>query len=234
MRTFILLCCTLVTAHAGAAQDAHTSGDQILSAAREFLTNFAGQQEQAGYAVAFELGELDDRLRMAHCGETLAAEFLGDPFRSTQPRVEVSCSGERPWRMFVSTSLTIKGNALVAARALGRGDRIGSGMIRVEPVVVNALRRQAIGSRKELIGLEMKRPVRSGTVFTPDLVISPDAVSRGDHVVIIARSGTFQVKSRGKALADGRIGDQVLIENLSSQRRIRAMITGPGEVEIPM
>jgi len=66
------------------------------------------------------------------------------------------------------------------------------------------------------------------------LVLAPAAIERGDHVIISARSGNFSVNSRGKALASAGIGEQVLVENLSSSRTVRARVTAPGHVEIPM
>ena len=146
----------------------------------------------------------------------------------------VSCQGKRPWRMYLSVSLDIYGDALIAARPLSRGDRLTAAMVATDRVVVNAIRRGAITDREQLLGLELKRSVNAGTPFTPDLVTSPDAVARGDHVMITARSGSFAVKTRGKALANARVGEQVLVENLSSARKIRARVTGPGQVEITM
>jgi flagellar basal body P-ring formation protein FlgA len=71
-------------------------------------------------------------------------------------------------------------------------------------------------------------------VITPDLLTAPDAVERGDHVIITAKSGAFEVTSRGKALANGSVGEQVLIQNLRSARTVRANVIAPGRVEIPM
>lgn len=217
-----------------AGQDLHTGPEQILDAARQFLDHFAGAQETEGFQVTAEPGRLDPRLRLAHCEAPLALEFTGDPWRSTQPNLQVSCQGERPWRMYLSVSLEIRGPALVAARPISRGERVQPSMVDQKTVVVNALRRGSITRMDQLTGMEMRRPVNAGTVFTPDLVAAPDAVARGDHVIITARSGQFSVSARGKALANAGIGEQVLIENLTSSRRVRARVTGPGQVEIPM
>ena len=160
--------------------------------------------------------------------------FSGDPWKSTQPSLLVSCKGDRPWRMFLPVSITITGEAMVAARPLGRGERLTKAAIQSDSVVVNSIRRGAITNIEQLVGMEMRRGINAGTVFTPDLVLTPAAIERGDHVIISARSGNFSVNSRGKALASGGIGDQVLVENLSSSRTVRARVTAPGHVEIPM
>ena len=199
------------------------------------MENYREQLATDGLDAEYKLGNLDPRLSLAPCGdEQMAVEFSSDPMSTTQPSLLVSCDGERPWRMYLSVSLEIYGDALVAARPLNRGDRVTPAMVSTERVQVNSVRQGAITRPENLIGLEMKRPVRAGTPFTPHLVTSPDAVARGDHVMITARSKAFAVQTRGKALANGRIGEQVLVENLSSSRTVRARVVAPGKVEIAM
>ena len=235
MRIIVFLLLSLPGLSAAASGALTTTPDTILAAAENFIQGFVAKLDRDGYESEYTLGSLDPRLQLAPCQEQLTVSFTGDPWRSTQPSLQVACEdGLRPWRLFVGTSLTIKGTAWVTARPLNRGDRIDASALENQTVVLNALRREAITEREQLEGMEMRRAVSSGTVFTPDLIASPDAVARGDHVIIVARSGAFAVQSRGRALANARIGDQVLVENLASSRRIRGTVTGPGRVEIPM
>lgn len=234
MRIFLLL--VLIPASTNLALAAAKTGpEDILGAGRAFMESFVDQQAEEGFEAEFTLGKLDPRLSLAPCDDNkLDVAFSSDPWRTTQPSLQVSCDGERPWRMYLSVSLDIYGEALVASRPLGRGDRVSEAMVTTDRVVMNAVRRGAITDRDRLLGLEMKRPVNTGTPFTPDLVTAPDAVARGDHVMIIAKSGGFSVKTRGKALANARVGEQVLVENLASARRVRARVVAPGQVEIVM
>lgn len=213
----------------------NTGPDDIVNAGRKFMEHYAGELEEQGLETQYTFGNLDPRLSLAPCDDDrIAVEFSSDPMRTTQPSLLVSCEGKRPWRMYLSVSLDIYGDALVASRPLNRGDRVSQAMVTTDRVVVNAIRQGAITRQEDLIGLELKRPVRAGTPFTPHLVTSPDAVSRGDHVMITARSGSFAVRTRGKALASARIGEQVRVENLSSSRTVRARVVAPGQVEIAM
>lgn len=234
MRILILIGLLLSSTHTLADKQARITPESLLATAARFLDGFADRQAAEGYQVSYELGNLDSRLRLAPCSNEPDVEFSGDPWSSTRPRLMISCEGERPWKLFLSSSLTIEGETLVAARPLSRGDRIREDMISTTSMTVNASRRKSISHRSELIGMELDRSITTGTAFTPDLVSAPDAVARGDHVIITARSGHFSVQSRGKALNNGRIGEQVLIENLASSKTLRARITGPGHVEIPM
>lgn len=213
---------------------AKTTADDIEKAASRFLEEFASQQADEGYEITFEAGTVDDRLSLASCENPLNVKFTGDPWKSTHPSLQVACEGTKPWRMFVTASVSIHGPALIAARPLARGERVTADMVSTRQVVVNASRRGVMRDAGDVTGMEVRRPVNSGSVLTPDLLSAPDAVERGDHVMITAKSGGFSVTSRGKALANASIGEQVLVENLTTARTIRANVVAPGRVEIPM
>ncbi|MFP3978610.1 flagellar basal body P-ring formation chaperone FlgA, partial [Marinobacter sp. KMM 10035] len=213
---------------------AKTTADEIREATTAFLETFAAAQAGRGYNVTFETGNIDSRLALAPCSADLAIEFTGDPWKSEHPSVQIACAGERPWRMFVTTTVSINGPALVAARPFGRGERVTGNMLETRSVVVNASRRGIITDSQMVEGMIVRRPVNAGSVLTPDLLDAPNAVSRGDHVIITARRGAFSVRSRGKALANASVGEQVLIENLGSSRTVKANVTAPGHVEVPM
>ncbi|ROT99712.1 flagella basal body P-ring formation protein FlgA [Marinobacter sp. R17] len=211
-----------------------TTAAMIRQAAQQFLDQYVAERKDAGQTATYSLGSLDSRLNLAACDNGPSVSFTSDPTETTQPTLSVSCDGQRPWRLYLSATLEIRGPGLVAARPLSRGERITGGMIATQPVVINSVRRGAITRREDLVGLEVRRSVNSGTIFTPDVVTQPDAVSRGDHVIIVARSGSIAVQSRGKALGDGRVGEQIMVQNLRSEKTLRAQVTSPGHVEVPM
>lgn len=231
MRIFIFLAAFLATTAAGAATN---TADQIHQAADQFLASFAEGQSAKGYKVIHELGNLDSRLSLDACESAPAVSFSGDPWKTTQPSLLVSCEGGRPWRMFLPVTVEIHGQGLAASRPLARGERITESALKRQPIAINATRRSPIRNKDQLIGMEMRRGINTDTVFTADLLTAPEAIVRGDHVVITAETGGFSVRSRGKALGSGSIGEQVMVENLSSTRTVRAQITGPGQVQIPM
>ncbi|MBQ0745669.1 MAG: flagellar basal body P-ring formation protein FlgA [Marinobacter sp.] len=233
MRTKLLVSLLFMSALANSVL-AETTANEIRTATTSFLDAFARTQAREGYQVTFETGRIDSRISLAPCSAPLAVEFSGDPWKSEHPSVQVACSGERPWRMFVTVTVSISGPALVAARPFGRGERITKGMLEARSVVVNASRRGIMTDAAFVEGMVVRRPVNAGSVLTPDLLEAPVAVARGDHVIISARSGSFSVRSRGKALANASVGEQVLVENLASSRTVKANVIAPGHVEVPM
>lgn len=231
MRIFIF---TILFLAASFAQGNTSTADQIKQSATQFIGVYAAEQADKGYAVSHEIGELDSRLSLARCDKPLAVSFSGEPWKTTQPSLLVSCEGDRPWRMFLPVTLEIRGDGIVAGRPLARGQRVTESVLKTKSVILNATRRAAITDMEQLIGMEMRRSVNAGTILTPDLLTAPEAIQRGDHVVISAETNGFSVKSRGKALAGAAIGEQVLVENLATSRTVRARVDAPGKVSIPM
>ena len=152
---------------------ADTTAEQIRQATQEFLDGFATEQAAEGYTVSFEPGSIDDRLALAECEKPLSVEFSGDPWKSTSPSMQVACEGSRPWRMFVTASVSIHGPALVAARPLTRGERVTEGLLAKQSVEINASRRGVITDAKQAIGMEVRRSVNAGSLITPDMLSAP-------------------------------------------------------------
>lgn len=79
-----------------------------------------------------------------------------------------------------------------------------------------------------LIGLQCRRAIRSGTPMRAELLTRPPTITQGDALEVIVESGSAQVKFEGRALATGRQGDSILVENTQTGKRLKALIESPG------
>ncbi|OZB04854.1 MAG: flagellar biosynthesis protein FlgA, partial [Marinobacter sp. 34-60-7] len=143
MRTLFLVITGLILAPMSAAANP-TRADDIHAATERFLGDWASRLETRGFRARYEIGHLDSRLSLAACETPLNIEFTGNPMQTTSPSLLVSCSGQRPWRMFVTASIEVFGPALVAARPLARGERLTQALVTTEEVQINASRRGAL------------------------------------------------------------------------------------------
>ncbi|MGJ5820750.1 flagellar basal body P-ring formation chaperone FlgA [Paludibaculum fermentans] len=84
----------------------------------------------------------------------------------------------------------------------------------------------------DLIGLVCRRTIRSGIPLRGDLLARPSAVAIGDDLQVIVESGSAQVKFQGRALATGRQGESILVENTQTGKRLKAFIEAPGQAII--
>lgn len=236
MRVFSLLLVLLNSlAWASPAKAVNTlTVTDIEAAARQYLDAFASTEAQAGRALEYTLGGLDPRLQLAECTDDLAVEFISDPQKNTRNTLQVSCAGDRPWRLFLNAEVSIFADTYVAATPLGRGVRITEAMVRQEKVVINKSRSGVYHDLAGLLGMEIRRPVRAGTLLSPALLTRPEAIARGDAVKIEAKSGAIVIETRGTAMTAGRIGEQIAVENTRSGRRVRGVIIAPGHVRVLM
>lgn len=233
MRTLLFLTLTLFFSLPVFAKQTTTASD-IRNMAQRFLQTWAEDQSELNRRIEYQIGNIDRRLKLAPCEGKPELNFVSDPLRTPSPSILISCAGKRPWRMYVTASVEIYGEAIVAARPLTRGERLTSAALTTSEVQLNASRRGTLTDIDAIQGMMVRRPVKTGTMLTPDLLEAPDAIERGDHVIIVAQSGSFSVSSRGKALGNASIGEQVLVENLRSARTLKATVVAPGRVEIPM
>ena len=236
IKTRVLQVLTIVTwsmtASGESAVQAPTTVEQIYEAAEQFLNEFSAEQEAKGREVEYQLGTLDQRLSLSDCVEPLDVEFSGDPERTARATLLVSCQSERPWRMFLKANVKITAQGWVAARPIGRGEQLDQDMLERTDVVINQRRRSGYTDPDNMIGMNARRAINAGTAITPDMLSAPEAVARGDRVIISAGNGVFSIQTRGEAVNGGKVGEQISVINENSGRRVRARIVEPGRVEV--
>jgi flagella basal body P-ring formation protein FlgA len=150
-----------------ARADNTTTAAEIDQAARAYLNLFVSSQERRDRVVDYTLGGLDPRLQLAECDDALSFEFVSEPEKSIRNTLLVSCTGDRPWRLFLNVEIEISSDAYVAATPLSRGTRITEAMLRQEKVVINQSRAGVYHDLEGLVGMETRRPVRKERCCPP-------------------------------------------------------------------
>jgi len=84
----------------------------------------------------------------------------------------------------------------------------------------------------QVIGARALRDLAAGSVITEaDVKVGP-LVKSGDIVVTIVRVEGIRVQGTAVAAQDGRLGQTIRVVNPASGRRLKATVTGVGEVEV--
>jgi flagella basal body P-ring formation protein FlgA len=86
--------------------------------------------------------------------------------------------------------------------------------------------------RTDLVGARLLRGVAAGEVVSLVAVSMAPLVRSGDPVVTRVRIPGIEVTGKGVASQSGELGDVIRVVNPESGRRIRARVTGRGEVEV--
>lgn len=181
-----------------------------------------------------QVNSIDPRLRLAACDSDLTQSLESPAQPIGRVTVRVSCEGSTPWTVFIPAQVRIFRPVAVLKNPLKRDSVIGPADIAMIEQDVGLLNRGYISDPEQAIGKKLTRPLQADQVLTPNILQVAESVRRGDQVVIATRSGGINVRMQGEALSGGTLGQQINVRNLSSQRVVRARVTGPGQVEVEM
>lgn len=181
-----------------------------------------------------QVNSIDPRLRLAACDSDLTQSLESPAQPIGRVTVRVSCEGSTPWTVFIPAQVRIFRPVAVLKNPLKRDSVIGPADIAMIEQDVGLLNRGYISDPEQAIGKKLTRPLQADQVLTPNILQVAESVRRGDQVVIAARSGGINVRMQGEALSGGTLGQQINVRNLSSQRVVRARVTGPGQVAVEM
>jgi flagella basal body P-ring formation protein FlgA len=84
----------------------------------------------------------------------------------------------------------------------------------------------------EVIGKRAVRHLPAGQMLSPALLAAPPDITRGDAVEVEVRSGDVHLRFSGKAEANGRSGDVILVAIEDPPRRVKARAQATGKVVI--
>lgn len=220
-----------------ARADNVTLPEQLIGVTQGFLEftvedYLATSQIEGRYEI--EVNNLDPRLRMAGCDRQLTATLESPAQPLGRVTVRIQCEGAAPWTVFVPAQVRLFREVVTTTRPLKRDSVITEADVALRERDIGAMGQGFLVSVDEAVGMKLIRPTVIDQVLTPVFLEQQALVLKGDHVVIIARSGTLAVRMPGEALAQGGLSEQIRVRNLNSKRVVKARVTGPGQVEVAM
>lgn len=180
---------------------------------------------ESGAPGVYAEATVDANLRLPACPQALRA------LPGQSGTVEVGCDSAG-WRLFVPVRVRREQPVLVLTQSIAAGTVVSEPMIAVEVRDVTRLSGGSLSDPTQLAGRVARRALMAGSVLSPQDLISPRTIRRGDAVTVIARSGGIEVRTVGKAMSDAGVDDRLAVQNLSSRRIVQGIVTEAGEVEI--
>ncbi|RZA05112.1 MAG: flagellar basal body P-ring formation protein FlgA [Moraxellaceae bacterium] len=211
------------------AQAQSESIAQIQSQVAQFLTDEYTKTQAA--RVEVKVGNLDNRLRLARCDQSLSLS-LKDPLNSGgSVNVQVACKGATSWTILVPALAKVYRSVAVASRTLQRGDIITDSDLTNDVKDVSEFRLGFALTPETIVGKQVKFTVNKGEAFRNSALDAPLVIKRGDAVTMEAAAGEIVVRTNGTAVTDGRIGQQIRVKNNQSARIINAKVIEAGRVQ---
>ncbi len=211
--------------------------DEIYSAVKEFAGDVTIQ-------------EIDPRLRLKPCSDILSVRY---PF-STETTVEVKCTGDTRWKIFLTISKTTSEpnirptaketlaykpspieltNGVVTKRTLQRGIPIRASDIELKSFPSNRLQSGHVKNLNHPIGMEPSQTIPKGALISINMLRPPVLVRKGDAVSIIFERNGISVTNEGIALENGGLREKIKIQLPDTKKILSATIQSTGVVKIP-
>jgi flagella basal body P-ring formation protein FlgA len=221
----------------GIAAAEATLPEQLIGTSQQFLELAVSAYLQRSEIQArheIDVQQLDPRLRLPTCDKDLNVTLESPAQPIGRVTLKVRCTGSIPWSVFVPAQVRVYRQVLLASRPLKRASVLSEADLKLSERDIGLLNQGYLTSIEQAAGKKLARQLLTDQVIAPTHLQQAEVISKGDHVVITARSGGISVRMSGEALGHGGLGEQISVRNLGSGRAIKARITGPGQVEAAM
>ncbi|ETX10432.1 flagellar protein [Marinomonas ushuaiensis DSM 15871] len=151
------------------------------------------------------------------------------PDATKRTNYEISCDSPT-WKSYIPITQSIMIPAIKTINPINRGQVISRSNTDVGEVDLSTLRGQVFTQKNPPYGLIASRNLRINTFITESLTNQPTLVKKGDLVLITASSESITVRMNGVALENGAKGQQIRVQNTSSERIIYAKVVSNSEV----
>jgi flagella basal body P-ring formation protein FlgA len=176
--------------------------------------------------------KIDPRLKLRKCDLPLVFELKGQSIKRNNS-VKVSCaSSVSPWSIYTMSFISEEMRVVTAGIELPRHHIITANDLVTLKKDVNRLRGGYTTQKIDLIGQQLVRPIRAGTVIYQNQLQLPIIIEKGDKVTIVTNRGALSVIHQGTALQNASKGERVQVKNHGSDRTIQGFAVSTGRVEI--
>ncbi|MEE4186571.1 MAG: flagellar basal body P-ring formation chaperone FlgA [Gammaproteobacteria bacterium] len=227
----LVACSGLWMSPVQAAQDHAAQDHAAIERAAEAAVAAQLQPSRGGRLQAVATG-IDSRLRLAACTVPLTSSLPYGARRSTRITAEVRCDGAEPWKLFVPVEVQIWQPVAIAAGPLQRGQLLTAADITVAERTLGQQQRGYIRDPRKIVGYRLKRSLSEGDMITPDAIVAPPLIAKGQRVMLEARSGGLLVQMAGVALQPGMAGEIIRVENAESGRQVEGVVRSAKTVEV--
>ena len=120
----------------------------------------------------------------------------------------------------------------VLARQIRPGDIVRQDDITWMDIPVQRVNARVIQTTNQIVGMTLRRPLRTGQpLMTTDLT-RPLAVEKGHAVSITYSAGALKLAAAGRAMQDGAKGDTIRVMNSASNQALDARVISTNQVEV--
>ncbi|MGA8009400.1 MAG: flagellar basal body P-ring formation chaperone FlgA [Thiomonas sp.] len=172
-------------------------------------------------------------LRFPHCSD-LRTAYFGNTNPYGAQTVEVRCAAPQVWSLYLPVRVDQQQGVVVVARALQAGHALTTADLTTVERDAAHLPPGAMGDAKALVGQVLRYSVAAGQPLVQSMLTGPQLVHYGQPVSLVAQGMGVRLVALGQAMADGRVGQSVLVRNVQSGRVVSGVVDAQGQVVVPL
>ena len=172
-------------------------------------------------------------LRFPQCAE-LRTAYFGNPNPYGAQTVEVRCAAPSVWSLYLPVRVDRPQGVVVVARALQAGHVLTAADLTTVERDAAHLPPGAVNDAQALVGQVLRYSVAAGQPLVQSMLTGPQLVHYGQSVSLVAQGMGVRLVALGQAMADGRVGQSVLVRNVQSGRVVSGVVDAQGQVVVPL
>jgi flagella basal body P-ring formation protein FlgA len=210
-------------------------GPQSMLELRKIALNFIKDHYNPATETRVQFSRWDKRIKLHKCNSTkIKAFYPGKQQHLGNISIGLRCMDKTPWTIYLRAHITSQQKIVHAKQFINRGKVITNNDLIVEIIEVSNTNTHFYHSPKGIIGKVAKRNIRPGSKISASALKAALVIKRGQEVMIVAKTSGLIIRTKGKALSDGSIGQVVKVKNSRSKRVLQATVVAPNTVEVNM
>jgi flagellar basal body P-ring formation protein FlgA len=223
---------SLLMFSAGAAESGIQPLLDITNTAEQFALASLNVAAYSDIKVAAQ--PLDSRLRLKQCEVPLQAFSNTGALRAGRTTIGVRCEGMSPWSLYVPVTISANVEVVVIKGPVTRGTVLSRENLATVQMPATQLPPNYLSDIAEVSGRELSRAINDDTFATAALLKQKNMIKKGQEVIILAQSASFQVRMSGTALQNGQSGERISVKNNNSGRTIEGKVVAENVVVVSL
>jgi flagella basal body P-ring formation protein FlgA len=121
---------------------------------------------------------------------------------------------------------------VVTTRPMERGELVEKGDVTVQKRDLATATGRVCRTTTDAIGKRVRIGLRGNAPVRADYLEKPPIVKNGQTVTIVAENSAFRITATGRARGNGAEGDTVMVQNVSAQKDVPAVVVDANTVRV--
>ena len=140
--------------------------------------------------------------------------------------------GEAAKKIFVRARVAVLAKVVVAATTIRRRRIIEPDLVKLDLRDIARLPQNYFAKVAAVIGKESKTTIPKGSTIYEWMIKDSPLIRNGDKLMILVKGPSLLVKSRGRALMDGYLGQAIRVRAENSKEILNGILVSPDKVEV--